>query len=200
MKNLFVKNATFLLAVMTLLLGSSACNDNGNIAEPSIDPPLVALNYDSDNQDSPELPGATYEGAVKFPEEIMSTYEDNLLEGVYIFTQDLPQTATIKVYKGTLAGAPRELLYSQVITDELSRNSWNFHRLNRTIELDGSDLWLAFKFSHSDNLRVLGCDPGPAVADGDYLFDSSDSQWIKLSSRTANEININWNIRGVISP
>jgi len=51
-------------------------------------------------------------------------------------------------------------------------------------------------FTNAVSQPTVGCDPGPAVPDGDWLYSSADGQWMALSQRF--RVSINWNIRGTV--
>jgi len=70
------------------------------------------------------------------------------------------------------------------------------HTLAQPVRLTSNEVWISLEFSHPARQATIGCDPGPAVQDGDWLFATSDGQWQTLRQRTT--ISINWNIRGVL--
>ncbi|NBC09496.1 MAG: hypothetical protein GVY26_20080, partial [Bacteroidetes bacterium] len=45
--------------------------------------------------------------------------------------------------------------------------------------------------------QSIGCDAGPNQSNGDWLYDSNDSQWLPYTDRTPESIN--WNIRGELT-
>ena len=73
-------------------------------------------------------------------------------------------------------------------------NKWNTHTLTQAITLKNEDIWLSIEFKFPGSRRTVGCDPGPALPDGDWLFNSMDGQWTPFNKRTGGA-SINWTIR-----
>ncbi|MDX2287185.1 MAG: hypothetical protein NW241_23680 [Bacteroidia bacterium] len=194
-------NTRMTLPLAFAVLSLAACKPDPVTPEPRVDPPLVLLSYDASNQSAPLLPGGSYEGAIRLSALRLSPFAGGTLQDVYVYIQDLPASATLKIYRGAVAGTPGELVYSEPVFEELTANSWNQHVLKRTVVLeDNTEYWIAFSFAHSRPQSVLGCDPGPASVDGDWMFDGADGQWRPLVLRTSGQIDINWNIRAVVNP
>jgi len=173
-----------------------SCDNAGLTPAPTIEEPLVGLNYDGDNEDAPEFQAGTYEGAVRFPSSIISAFEGNSLVRVQYYVASKPSSMTIKIYLKTNGDAPDTEIYSAVVTNDTQANSWNEHTLTTPITIGRDDMWISVKFTQSDALRSLGCDPGPAVTNGDWVL--LNNGWQPLNR--ASEVNINWNIRAVIDP
>jgi hypothetical protein len=180
----------FLLSLSLLLL--SACQRDG----PKVDKDNSVLRHDDANLDAPELPGGTYEGAARFLASEMSTYSGRELIEVQYYLKVLPRYAEIRIYGQSDNDEPVTLLYQADISQEAEAESWNVHSLPNPLLLEAQDLWLAVRFAHDLPQRTLGCDPGPAVANGDWLLDEVDGEWLPLRQRSATDIN--WNIRGVV--
>lgn len=182
---------SLLLATFTI----SACKKNELRKDPVINDPFFALNHDDSNTDAPNLPANQYEGAVRFTASQMIQYQGKELIEVYYYIKDKPTACRIKVYSsGT--GDPDSLLYVATVTNEVIEKAWNHHLMTSPVELGSFDLWIAVEFSTNQEQRTLGCDRGPAINNGDWLWDSADGQWTPLSIRSS--IDINWNIRGVV--
>ena len=189
-----------LIAILIVGLIFTSCDQTDLTPSPVIEPPLVALNYDDDNLTAPLLPGNTFEAAVKFTSTETSEVKGGKLIEVYYYILEEPASCGIKVYQKSGTNGPDVLLYSAVTTTEISPQSWNKHTLSTPIDIGDEDIWIAVRLQHSGNQQTIGCDPGPAHPNGDWLFDSSDGEWIKMNDRSSNEVNINWNIRGVVDP
>ncbi len=188
-----------LAAGLFVLTSFTACDQDPPLPEPQVEAPLVQLSHDGSNVDAPQFPSGVYEGSVRFTPADLAGLDGKSLVEVIFYTLDLPRSATLRIYQGTENNGPKELLLSDAIGSELTSESWHRLTLDTPIALDTQqDLWIGFRFDNPADARVLGCDPGPAATHGDYLFDSSDGQWRKLSIRTNNGININWNLRGVV--
>lgn len=177
-----------------------ACEDAPNNNDPLIEAPLVSLNYDGSNLTAPQLSAGTFEAAAKFTDNETANLQNGQLTEVYFYLLNTPQSASVKIYKGSNQGFPEELVYSKGVTSDMSSNSWNHHILDTPVDIDQRDLWIAIRLNHSQADQTIGCDPGPANTNGDWLFESADGNWEKLLRRSNNEANINWNIRGVVDP
>lgn len=184
-------NFIFILVILGIFT-FSACKDNG----PDIEPGFTLLNYDGSNQDAPELPAGTYEGGARFLSTLMAEYTGDTLTAIQYYLQDVPKSGEIRIYSGSDNDTPKDLIYNKNVTLGRDQDAWNTHTLSDPIALDGSDLWIIYRFSHDNNARVFGCDIGPAVDNGEWLLDTFDGQWLPFSQRAT--LSINWNIRAVI--
>jgi hypothetical protein len=156
----------------------------------------VEINLDSDNFAAPILPAGTYEAAAKYNQNIMSPFAGYTFKEVRYYIDNLPEQASVIIYED--AGSnPGAVLYSSNVTSEVNDRSWNEHTLSTPLTLDGSAIWVAIRFVHAQDQTSIGCDPGPAVSNGDWLFDNADNQWRSFEDRTITE-SINWNIRAVV--
>lgn len=192
-----------LFLIVSALLILVACTPDEQIIEtPELEAPLFFLSYDGENETAPVLPaGGFFEAAQRLtPDQWAAPGEAQVVQ-VYFYLLELPETASIRLYRGSNGDAPDSLVLDQALnTRLLVPESWNVIELDRAIALDNQDLWLAMRFSHAEEARSLGCDPGPAHPEGNWLYDSFDSQWTPLSQRTSGAISINWNLRAVVEP
>ncbi|GAB4423719.1 MAG: hypothetical protein OHK0039_40440 [Bacteroidia bacterium] len=186
-----MKYVLYSLCIAALL--AAGCGDR-LAPEPGIVPPQVALHRDAANLTAPSLNAGTYEAAVRFSAADLDTLIGRQLVGVYFYFREVPDETTVKIYRGTRGDSPDVLVYTG--TASAAAESWNYHSLATPVALQG-DLWIAVGIGHSDRRRVVGCDPGPAVTDGDWLYDEIDGLWRTLRTR-APGVDINWNIRGVV--
>lgn len=177
----------FLLFLVLLL---NSCVDD-NIA------PQV-LRYDGANLSAPQMLPGDYQMAARFPASALQAYQGKLLEEVQVYIQDRPARAEIVVYGSGGATTPGPVLYSAVVTADLRRDQWNSHLLDTPVTIGDQDLWIAIMVRHQDPMGTVGCDPGPAVENGDLLMDD-DGNWTDLRAFSNNAVNINWNIRGILS-
>ncbi|MEL6132401.1 MAG: hypothetical protein AAFR59_03450 [Bacteroidota bacterium] len=184
------------LAVI-LAFGFAACDRENVGGAPEVLPPDVLINYDGVNVTAPQLPAGTYEGGIRIPADIVNSYTGSTLKEVQFHIATLPSNCSIKIYQGSDQSAPDALIYSQNVTDDIEANAWNVHTLQRTVTLSDQDLWIAVQFSHPDEQQTLGCDPGPAVANGDWIRNSTGWQTLRQLNSA---ISINWNVRAVVTP
>lgn len=187
------------LSCLLLLLIASSCDRQVIEPAPEVLPPAVQLNYDGENVTAPLLPDGVYEAAVLFTPVELAGLDGKQATEVILFVQNVPISATVRFFEGSSNGSPESLVSSQGIRSELVEDSWSRISLSSPVTIDEEkDLWLTLRFELSGDSQTLGCDAGPAEAYGDFLFDDSDGQWQKLSSRTSGGININWNLRLVV--
>ena len=172
--------------------------DNDTIApsEPEIDLNLIVLNHDGPNVNAPQLPAGTYEAAARFTPADLGIAVGGKLTEVHYFIQAPPETLEIRIYSGSQGNAPDKILYQRDLSRGIRGSAWNKHSLPTPLTLNQEDVWIALRFSHAVELRSLGCDPGPARSNGDWLFDAADASWQPLSQRAP--IDINWNIRAAV--
>ncbi|MEM7101734.1 MAG: hypothetical protein AAF502_01310 [Bacteroidota bacterium] len=188
-----LKFAFLLLAGISIIITSTGCENDpvGN--------GFVVLRHDGDNLTAPVLPGgATYEAAAKFTAGSLQNMIGDRLVEIDFFIQEIPSTCVVKVYTSNGGNSPVTEIYSSNVLASLSANSWNNHRLSTPYTITNEDIWIAVEFTHPSDARTVGCDPGPAVFNGDWIFDSSVGSWNPLSD--VSTIDINWNIRGNVEP
>jgi len=181
-----------------LLLGLSlsllSCSSSDSITP--IPPQLLELRHDADNANAPNLPAATYQAAARFTATQTAALTGGRLIEVDFYISTLPASATLRVYDAGSATAPGVSLYSADVTASLTPAAWTQHALSTPVPITGADLWIAIEFTHAASQRVIGCDPGPVVPDGDWLYSSMDGMWIPFNQRFA--ASVNWNIRGIV--
>jgi hypothetical protein len=185
-----------LMLVLAALL-IAGCGDDDPAGPPET-PDLIILNHDGDHEASPFLDGGSWEAAAYFPLERMAPLADGELREVVVYINSLPSAATVRVYGEGANGEPGAVLYEASVTGRLTAGSWNVHALTEPLAISGHGLWIAIAFSHADRQATIGCDPGPAVENGDWTYSGADEAWRTLRERTG--VNINWNIRGGILP
>lgn len=190
---------------LTLLLGitffgiltSCSLTETGEL-ELELEDNQVLLNYDGRNVSAPILPPNTYEAAIKLSETMMGEVDGGKLVAVQVFFGDLPIDPEVKIYRGTFDGEPDELIHSVAFPSNLSGGAWNLFTLPEPVDLTGDEHWIAVRFSIDSDRAVIGCDAGPADNfGGDWTYDDADGLWRSLRIRTDNQIDINWNIRGI---
>ncbi len=192
-----MKPSLFFSAAFILLL--LACDRTDPLPEPVVSAPLVQLSYDGSNVTAPLFPGGTYEGAVRFTPADLAGLSGKSLKEVIFYVLEEPRSATIRVYQGSASGGPGQQVFSQAVGNDIQPESWHRIALTSPVAIDASqDLWIGFRFEAGSENQVLGCDGGPADANGDFLFDSNDGLWQNLVLRTSFQIDINWNLRGVV--
>lgn len=160
-------------------------------------PRFLELRYDAENFNSPQLIPGTYEATVRFNDTMVSEFVGKELREIEFYIFDRPDSCQINIYEGTIAKEPVRLLYSKDITGSIQRQDWNVHQLDPPLVLEQEDLWVGIAFKHEFQQGTIGCDPGPAKTDADWLWDIIDDRWIPFSQRSP--ISVNWNIRARIA-
>jgi hypothetical protein len=169
-----------------------ACSDGGDGGSGG-GPLTVALHYDGEQADSPSLPGnTTHEAAARFTPAETASLAGGELIAVRFFIETVPDGCRVKIYGEGTPGSPGPLLYEADVTSAVTGGAWNEHVLGSPLPLPAGDLWLGIEFMDVQSQRTIGCDPGPAAANGRWLYDSGSQVWAPFA------VSINWNIRGVV--
>lgn len=192
----------FLLILLGIILLVGCKKDNDPIvitSGPEVSEPYVMLNYDAANMDAPLIPAGTWEGAARFPASAFADLVDGELQKVWFYLKNLPASCELKIYNAPAgASAPDQLLYSADLSASMEASRWNDHELDNPVTITDHDIWVSLRLEHGGDTRSLGCDPGPAVDNGDRMWTASGGTWITL--RQFDGTNINWNIRAVVLP
>lgn len=190
-----MRKLIYLLLFLPILVACDKENSNG----PDIPSNLNVLNLDAENFDAPFLPAQTYISAARFTPTRLAPHVGDDLVSIYYYFKELPQSAKLNIYTSNGGLAPDTMIYQADLTG-YNGFSWNSHTLSSPITIGNQDLWIGIQYTQISDQRVLGCDPGPAVLDGDWHWDGSDSTWTPLNQRTGGTLDINWNIRAAIDP
>ena len=172
--------------------------DSGVVNTPSPPPPppppeFQLLYYGGNVSNAPQLAGGSYEAAARFTAAKIGTLVGKEIIEVHYYIANKPDSCNIKIYGPLNDETPGGLLYSADVTGETKAGQWNVHKLTKSVKLKSEDLWLSIGFKQSNSQSTIGCDPGPALIDGDWLYASADSKWMSFIKRTS--ISINWTIR-----
>jgi len=174
------------------LLAFSACRDD--------DQPIPSgenvLNLDGPNATGPLLAAGDFEAAARFPASVTSPFQGKELKEATWFMGIRPSSCKVRIYGPGNGEKPGQLLYSADVTDLVQAPGWNTHELRNPVLIDGQELWISIAFTHPVQQQSIGCDAGPNVPGGDWLFSSNDNQWATYVQRTGESVN--WNIRGVV--
>ncbi|MEM6320424.1 MAG: hypothetical protein AAF960_22330 [Bacteroidota bacterium] len=176
------------LFIVALFVLFTACGED--------DSTEISLRYDGPNQTAPLLQGDTYEAAARFPATITRDYIGQRLTQVSYYMTGIPLQTSLKIYSGGTEDMPGQVVYEASLTGSITQNSFNEHTLSTPLGITGEDLWISIRFRQNRTLQTIGCDPGPTVTNGDWLFRESDGRWLPFSQRTPESIN--WNIRGIV--
>ena len=181
-----MKNISFLLFAICLVIAS--CGDDRDAQ--------IVLSNDGANLTSPNLPTDTYELATQFTAAEVAPFAGQVLSEVDYFMADTPLSTSLKIYGEADGSQPGALLYQCSLTGSINTDDWNTHVLSTPITLTGEEIWISIRARLPRTQQSVGCDAGPAVAGGDWVFQESDGLWQTFQARTGESIN--WNIRGVV--
>lgn len=184
--------AIFKISLLALCFHFWHCNEKSTNPDP---PTELTLHYDKEQDASPSLDASRYEAAARFTSTQIGNLAGRDLIEVHYYLANKPETCRVKIYGQNSANQPGSVLYSAEVTSATQTPQWNVHKLTQAVKLTSEDIWISIEFSHSARQATIGCDPGPAVPNGDWLYSMADGAWRPLSQRTS--ISINWNIRGV---
>ena len=180
-----------LLFAVLLLMGLSSCQKDEPIDDPNL------LHYDGENATGPLLQAGIHELAVRFTPFETEKFKGRNLEKVRFFMGQKPDKVELIIYGPGSSTKPGAELYAVDMTNSIQTPAWNEHTLSQVIPITGEDLWISILVSHAVTQQSLGCDAGPNIQNGDWLYQAVDQQWRSYRQRT-NE-SVNWNIRGVVA-
>lgn len=157
---------------------------------------IASLRLDSTNFSAPPLPTGSHILAVKFTGDELDNFIGNKLAEVEFYLVEIPSTVEVRVYlEGTSSESPGSLVYQKDITENVEADSWNRHLFETLVDIDGQDIWLCLRVANSGDVPSVGCDPGPAVQNGDWYYTNA-AGWETFEDNTSGDVSINWNIRG----
>ncbi len=189
----------FLLLALSVILIASCKKDD------PIPDGEATLKYDGNNNSGPELEAGYHELAVYFPSGTMSAYKDWKLSEVTWFSGGVDpnvsnDSCAVKIYgAGNSSTEPGALLYEVDVTGTLIANTdgqWRIHLLPTPLTVSGDGIWISLAIRQDSKRQFIGCDAGPNVANGDWLFQDADNQWKTYVERTTESVN--WNIRAKV--
>jgi len=166
---------------------------------------ITFVHYDGANANAVGLTaGGTFEAAARFTPTQLGAYAGYKLTTVMYchgWIGGTPQPAhngVLKIYDAGTTTTPGALLYSQAFTSAAS-NGWANLTLTTPVTVAGStDLWVSIEWTHAASQYPAGCDAGPHVPDGDWIYLSGS--WASLYTASGGAINANWNIRAGLEP
>ena len=191
-----MKNTLFLLLSLCLIIASCAKDDDDNGIDAG---PNAELSYDATPQDAPALDAGNYDLGARFSGSTLTQFNGRQLESVAFYILTAPTKCELIIYGEGTDDMPGSPLYTANLTTSVDSESWNTHTLDTPIDINGTDLWLCLRVEHASRIGSLGCDPGPAASNGDKLYSQSSNQWTTLRDFSNGEVDINWNIRGILS-
>lgn len=183
------------VAVLAVCLASCDEEKKKDPVDPGPLPPGT-LHYDAGNLSAPNLAAGAYEAGARFTSTQIGSLAGQKLTEVQYFIFTPAELCSVKVYGPSSASEPGATLYAADVTNDAQARQWNAHKLAQPVTLASTDLWICVEFTNAVGQPTVGCDPGPAVQDGDWLYSSADGQWMPLSQRFP--VSINWNIRGTV--
>ena len=201
-RNNFVCNSAAFALIIVVYLNLSCGKDAApsQPPEPPPPPPLSScatcqlLYYGGNHQSAPFMEPGTYEVAARFTPVKIGNLVGKTIKEVHYYVDSKPESIKIKIYGPDDETTPGDLLYSADVTAATGRSKWNLHNLAETITLKNEDVWLSIEIKVAVGQRIIGCDPGPALPDGDWFYSYTTQLWRTYTVYSAGE-SINWNIR-----
>lgn len=185
-----MKKLLFLFLSLAIILPS--CKDDDDVINDNV------LQYDGANQSAPIFEVGVSEPAVYFPSSYLQSFIGKKINELEFFVGDIPAEMVLRISQEDGDNQPGLTMFEEDITGlNIQSTSWNLWQLDNPIEIRGDKgLWLSISVKHNNSdERSIGCDTGPAVNNGDWIFSDSDNEWKTLRNRTNNAVDINWNIR-----
>lgn len=188
MKNKFL----FIILLAGFLV---SCGDDEG---PEIPEEAVVLSYDGENLTAPTLPAGLYEFAVRFPTTLTRNVVDRSITQVSFYLYNAPAQMYLKISRDVSPTEPGAIENTQMINNP-TPNSWNTITLDTPYLMDGSAVWVGIEVTQDDQIQTVGCDAGPANANGDWLYDEATMTWETFINRTNQSESVNWNIKAIIN-
>jgi hypothetical protein len=185
-----MKNIGILL-IGLMLVFSTACSDDD--PQPAGD---NVINYDGPNDTAPTLASGFYEFGVRFTNRELSGSVGKSITEISFYMYDVLPRVTVTFSPDFTISEPAEIQYSEDVTN-LTANAWNTFQLQTPFPIDGNPLWIGVKVDLPQAMQTIGCDAGPANANGDWLYSDEPPTWDTF--RALNNVSVNWNIRATIS-
>src|SRR5574338_213568 len=192
---LFVLAVTFMFVSTSFSQNLSVAQNQKEGGSPDGIEALVTINYDGANFTSIGDGGTTFIAGARFTPSITGPLTGGELRYVQFYYAQVATGLTIKIYDSGTASVPGALLLNQPLDlGSLIVPGWNEVELSTYIPISGNDLWICLEVADASAANFpLGCDAGPANANGDYVNDTG--VWQHLAGFG---LNYNWNIRGVV--
>ena len=182
----------FLFSVVITALSLAACKDD----PPSYNWDPQLMHVDGVNANAPFIPPGTVELAAQFGKDAMDFYAGKKIDAVQVFIFEVPTICDLVFYGKGDGNTPGAQIYSQTIDDALDADSWNIIELDQPLSFPTDELWISVRLEDAAGMQVVGCDSGPAIDGGDWMYQSSDNDWLTFRERSTD--NINWNIRASV--
>ena len=185
-----------LLLALFAVLSFAACIEDDPIEfeEPPVTNVETELRLDGPNLTGPILAAGVHRFGVRFSEDELEGYGGRDLIGVKVFVGVQPEYLDLIAYAGGDQAPGREL---GVILAEVNRTGdFLEYTFEEPIRIDAAEpLWLVAEVELPQRQQSIGCDAGPRVAGGDWLW--SGDEWLPFGERVPGE-SINWNLRGLV--
>ena len=176
-----------LLALAFCALALVACEDDDAPVED-------VLSLDGPNLTGPILAAGTHRFAVQFFPEDLDPFAGRNLATARVFVGRAPESMRVSVHEGGTT-APGIELTALNVTSFGATQRFVDYRLPDLVEIDPNDfLWIVAEVELAEDQQSIGCDAGPAVEGGDWLW--SGDRYEPYVDRTSESVN--WNIRGVV--
>lgn len=177
------------LAFALAALAFVACEDDDDLGTAE---DVLAL--DGPNLTGPILEAGTHRFAVQFYPEDLEGFAGRNLETARVFIGEAPESMRISVHEGGTTAPGLELTAVNVTGFGQTRQFVDY-RLPDLVPIDPAEtLWIVAEVELAAAQQSIGCDAGPAIDGGDWLW--SGDRYLTYRERTSESVN--WNIRGVV--
>ncbi len=184
----------FILASSSFAQFSKVKSEKGEAYSPQSTDRSTTLRYDNGvNFNSIGLTsGGTFEYAARFPATMVTPLAGQSITHVLTYIGD-PGTFNLKIYGAGTTTTPGSLLYTQSFT--AITDAWKTIDLTTPVVVGTTDIWVSIEVTHAAGVFPAGTDAGPAVVDGDWIYNGG--VWSRLSV-IAPTLNYNWNLAAVV--
>jgi len=187
-----MKRLFYFLAIASLAFCFS-CKDDDDTSQNSAD-----LQYDLGINSAPIFGAGVHLAAARFTSSVTGSLAGQKLDRVEFYLINTPSNCKIRIFDEGTSSRPGDQLYEADVTNLVSPDSWTSHTLTEDLELANKDIWIAVEVTHPDERNTIGCDVGPANANGDWVLEGNEIEWQSYRDFTNDLVDINWNIRGYV--
>ena len=182
----------FPLFLFVFAIGSFvACEEDDPLTQES-----EILRLDGDNVTGPVRSAGTHRFAVRFSESRLAAFDGKNLTCVRLYVGLAPLSLEISAHEGGdifPAGTGERRIRAGAVVQSGGFFDYTF---TDPLPIDVNQaLWLVAEVELAADQNSIGCDGGPTVAGGDFIF-SQAAGWGTFSDETGESVN--WNIRGIV--
>ncbi len=186
-----LKLSALLSLLLVALFTFSACQDDDTDFD---DNRVTELKLDKPNASGPILAAGQHRFAVRFTESDLRAVNGKELVGFRVFVGRAPASLELIAYDEGEVVPFNEIGALRAASPIASGGFFDYEFARPLVINADKPLWLVAEVTLDQQQQSIGCDAGPAVFGGDWLW--SEDSWQTYRERTRESVN--WNIRGLV--